>query len=157
MKAFRGFNLFTLFSLILDEEFLTYGKNSTYVDYSSAMVDIVQINLLFEASSAFKLVWYRDKARIEVPEYISGKINVAPPDAKLVTSCLKKSLHSYECFLQYLQFSDKDIGEHVAEISLLESPEKSIKLNVTVIMPSKYLWTTKNHFHYDPKESNDKF
>ena len=66
-----------------------------------------------------------------------GKETATPANPDINTPCIKKSLYSYECQLQYFPFTDKDVGEHVAVITLLDYPEKSIKLAATVIKPSK--------------------
>ena len=87
----------------------------------------------FEASGPITIEWHLNNEKINVDKELnSTQAN------KYESKCIHKGLFHYNCFLSNDYYSATDVGLYEAVIRLKEYPEISLRLNASVIMPSKH-------------------
>ena len=122
--------------ILTDKSFLKYDpKTSVAIDYNSITdgASFLVINIYFEASEAFNINWNLNKKSLNIKEGTQSLTN------KYTSICTHVSIFSHHCYLLIDDYSNKDIGEYSAVITLKENPNVTISLNALVIKPSKKL------------------
>jgi hypothetical protein len=109
-------------------------KTSVAIDYNSITdgASFLVINTYFEASESFNIDWNLNKKSLNIKE---GAQSLT---FKYTSICTHISIFSHHCYLLIDDYSNKDIGEYTAVITLKENPDVNISLNALVIKPSKY-------------------
>ena len=112
------------------------SENSFVVDYSGITSEFstLRMDVFFESSGPITIEWHLNNEKLNVDEELnSTQAN------KYVSDCIHSHLFSYNCFLVNDYYSQKDVGTYESVIRLKEYPEISLRLNVSAIMPSKFL------------------
>ena len=91
---------------------------------------LLVINVYFEASESFNIDWLLNKQSLNIKEGAQSQSNKYSP------VCIHISIFSHHCYLHIDDYSNKDIGEYTALITLKENPNVFISLNALVIKPS---------------------
>ena len=102
------------------------------IDYNSITdgASFLVINTYFEASESFSIDWTLNKKSLNIKEGAQSLTN------KYTSICTHVSIFSHHCYLLIDDYSNKDIGEYSAVITLKEKPDVNISLNALVIKPS---------------------
>jgi hypothetical protein len=106
-------------------------QNATEADYTLVTDDssLLTININFASSSAFDLVWFLNSQKLDTDS--------SKEDAKFQSECIHVGVFTYKCFLNIDSYSTKDVGLYEALITLKDDPTIKLRLNITVIKPSK--------------------
>lgn len=112
------------------------SENPLIADYTGVTEksSFLRLDAFFEASGAITIDWFLNKEKINTkgPQVSDTEAN------KYDSKCVHSSVFSYNCFLFIDFYNTKDVGTYEAVIRLRDKPDTMLKLNISVIMPSKY-------------------
>lgn len=90
------------------------------------------MDVFVESSGPITIEWHLNNEKLNFVEETSDSTQANKYDL----DCIHSHLFSYNCFLVNNYYNAKDVGTYETVIRLKEYPDISLRLNISVIMPS---------------------